>query len=54
MGLHETLLHATETAFITVLQRHQQHQPVQAANQPRHDNQSDDGLAKNLFANDNL
>ncbi|KAH0897682.1 hypothetical protein HID58_047250 [Brassica napus] len=28
-GLHETLLHAVETAIIKVLQRHQQQQSVQ-------------------------
>ncbi|CDY32628.1 BnaC03g15960D [Brassica napus] len=49
--LRETLLHAVETALTTVIQRQQQPQD-NAANQPREENDTDEDLAKNLFANE--
>lgn len=48
--LRETLLHAVETALTTVIQRQQQPQD-NAANQPREDD-TDEDLADNLFANE--
>nr|VDD59735.1 unnamed protein product [Brassica oleracea] len=48
--LRETLLHAVETALTTVIQRQQQPQD-NAANQPREEDDTDEDLADNLFAN---
>ncbi|KAF2594104.1 hypothetical protein F2Q70_00042294 [Brassica cretica] len=49
--LRETLLHAVETALTTVIQCQQQPQD-NAANQPREENDTDEDLAENLFANE--